>query len=79
MFTSLACKATKLPSYSSLNSQEMPLYFKHIFAVIPYTMPLLEASVYTWHVPNIHVSENNDYRRAIPAVMGDYVSTKICD
>ena len=30
----------KLPSYSSLNSQEMPLSFKYIFAVIPYTMPL---------------------------------------
>ena len=60
----------KLPSYSWLNSQEMPLSFKHIFAVIPYTMPLfLKASVYTWHGPNIHVSESNVYRRAIPAVM----------
>ena len=27
------------PSYSSLNSEEMPLSFKHIFALIPYTMP----------------------------------------
>ena len=38
----------KLPSYSSLNSQEMPLSFKHIFAVIPYTMPLF------WRRPYIH-------------------------
>ena len=30
----------KLPSYSALNSEEMPLSFKHIFALIPYTMPL---------------------------------------
>ena len=53
-----AKRRRKLPSYSSLNSQEMPLSFKHIFAVISYTMPLfLEASVYTWHCPNIHVSE----------------------
>ena len=49
----------KLPSYSSLNSEEMPLSFKHIFALIPYTMPLFGgASVYTWHCPNIHVSES---------------------
>ena len=38
----------KLPSYSSLNSQEMPLSFKHIFAVIPYTMLLF------WRRPYIH-------------------------
>ena len=38
----------KFPSYSSLNSQEMPLSFKHIFAVIPYTMPLF------WRRPYIH-------------------------
>ena len=50
----------KFPSYSSLNSEEMPLSFKHIFALIPYTMPLLGgASVYTWHCPNIHVSESD--------------------
>ena len=49
----------KFPSYSSLNSEEMPLSFKHIFALIPHTMPLLGgASVYTWHCPNIHVSES---------------------
>ena len=49
----------KFPSYSSLNSEEMPLSFKHIFALIPYTMPLFGgASVYTWHCPNIHVSES---------------------
>ena len=48
----------KFPSYSS-NSEEMPLSFKHIFALIPYTMPLFGgASVYTWHCPNIHVSES---------------------
>ena len=33
---------------SSVNSQEMPLSFKHIFAVIPYTMPLF------WRRPYIH-------------------------
>ena len=50
----------KFPSYCSLNSEEMPLSFKHIFALIPYTMPLFGgASVYTWHCPNIHVSESN--------------------
>ena len=38
----------KFPSYSSLNSQEMPLSFKHIFAVIPCTMPLF------WRRPYIH-------------------------
>ena len=38
----------KLPNYSSLNSQEMPLSFKHIFAIIPYTMPLF------WRCPYIH-------------------------
>ena len=36
------------PSYSSLNGQEMPLTFKHIFAVIPYTMPLF------WRRPYVH-------------------------
>ena len=71
MFTTLAWKAikTKLPSYSSLISQEMPLSFKHIFAVIPCIMPLVWRCPYTWHVPNIHVSESNIYLRAIPAVM----------
>ena len=32
----------------SFNSQEMPLSFKHIFAVIPYTMLLF------WRRPYIH-------------------------
>ena len=35
----------KFPSYSSLNSEEMPLSFKHIFALIPYTMPLFGGGV----------------------------------
>ena len=49
------------PSYSSLNSQEIPLSLKHIFALVPYTMPLFwrRPYIYIWHGPNINVSERN--------------------
>ena len=50
----------KFPGYSSLNSQEMPLSFKHIAICrnSAHHAAFLEASVDTWHGPNIHVSES---------------------
>ena len=74
--TCLQCWRTKrlrrkLPSYSSLNCQEMPLSFKHNYICRNslHHAAFLEASVYAWHGPNIHVSESNVYRRAIPAMI----------
>ena len=56
----------------------MPLSFKHIFAIIPYTMPLFGKRPYIHGMVPVSV-----YRRAFPAVMlfpGDYfLLTKVCD
>ena len=56
----------------------MPLSFKHIFAIIPYTMPLFGKRPYIHGMVPVSV-----YHRAFPAVMlfpGDYfLLTKVCD
>ena len=60
----------KLPCYSSLDSQEMPLPFKHIFAIILYTMPLLGRRLYIHGMVRfIPGPKLNVYRRTIPPMM----------
>ena len=72
----------KLPSYSLLDSQEMPLSFKHIRRNPVHHAAFWEASTYKWHGPIIPGPKLNVYRRSIPAVVlfrGRFFSTKVCD